>query len=263
VNKNDLLTPVDLIGKNVPPVHPPIPNKWWIETRIDPGFGDSPQRDADEDGFSNEDEYTAETDPNDIRDYPSLITKLSYVGDEFVKWVLKPGYPSAGGDFGFKYGDSLGRAERTSAAVPVMPGGLFFDDGPIKGRFKLISSEVRPVKNENFNSVVDTTFVIIEDQKPNKLGDKYEIPAQFRNSDADKYSKFDRTAILSLEALGLDGQEIKVEEFTSFALPPTSETKAYKLTEVTPDKITVERTAKDGKTETYVISKGSTGPDAP
>ena len=26
------------------PVHPPIPNTWWLENRIDPGFADSPDR---------------------------------------------------------------------------------------------------------------------------------------------------------------------------------------------------------------------------
>lgn len=259
VNKNSPNTPVDLIEDD--PVHPPIPNQWWIDNRIDPGFGDSPQRDADGDGFSNLEEFNAKTDPNDKRDYPSLIEKLTYVGDESIRWAIRPGFPSAEGSFSFEYSDTAGVRNRNSAANPIEPGGLFFSEDPMKERFKYVSSEVRKVRNERFNTEIDTTFVIIEDQKANKKGTKYEIPANFRknNEEYAKHSQHDRTAILSLEALGLGGQEIKVEEFTNFALPPGSETKSYKLAKVTPEAITVEHTTKDGKTETHVIQKGATG----
>ena len=40
--------PVDLIKDA--PVHDGIPNTWWLEHRLDPGFADSPNRDPDEDG---------------------------------------------------------------------------------------------------------------------------------------------------------------------------------------------------------------------
>lgn len=263
VNKNNLENPVDLVDGNVEPVHPPIPNQWWIDNRIDPGFGDSPQRDADEDGFSNLDEFNAKTDPNDKRDYPSLITKLTYAGDEAMQWVLRPGYPGANGGFTFEYNDDLRRAARTGAVNPIAPGGLFFADGPIKERFKFLSSEKRKEMNETLNVEVEVTIVTVEDQKPNKAGMTYEIPSQFRKGDAAKFAKFDRTAILSLEALGLEGQEMKVEEFTSFALPPDAKEKSFKLKEVSPEAIVVEHTKSDGKTAEYTILKGATGPKAP
>ena len=37
--------PVDLYTS--PSVHSPIPNIWWIEHDLDPGYADSPSRDAD------------------------------------------------------------------------------------------------------------------------------------------------------------------------------------------------------------------------
>ncbi len=116
--------------------------------------------------------------------------------------------------------------------------------------------------NEKLNSEVDVTIVTVEDRKANKEGVIYEIPT-FRRADQLKYANFDRTAILALEALGLEGQEMKVEEFTSFALPPDAKEKAFKLTEVTPEAIVVEHKKPDGKTETYTIMKGSTGPETP
>lgn len=261
VNKNDLNNPVDLPESDA--VHPPIPNQWWIDNRIDPGFGDSPQRDADEDGFSNIDEFTAGTDPNDIRDYPSLISKLTYIGDESVRWVLRPEYPNEKGEFTFEYVDTAGVKAKVGAINPVAPGGLFFADGPVKERFKFIGSEIRPVLNEKLNAEVDTTFVTVEDQKANKKGMKYEIPALFRrnNEEFQKQSHYDRNAILSLEALGLAGQEFKIDELTEFALPADAKEKRYRLTEVTPEQIVIEEKLTDGKTVTHKIAKGATGPN--
>ena len=33
--------PVDLGDSSYPEVHPPIPNQWWLDNRIDPGWSDS------------------------------------------------------------------------------------------------------------------------------------------------------------------------------------------------------------------------------
>ncbi|MFK7851237.1 MAG: Amuc_1099 family pilus-like system protein [Akkermansiaceae bacterium] len=260
VNKKDLGNPVDLPESE--PVHPPIPNNWWIENRIDPGFGDSPQRDSDGDGFSNLDEFLAETDPGDVRKYPSLATKIAYEGDESVQWVLRPGFPTADGAFTFEYSDTAGRRNKAGATSPVPPGESFFIEDPMKGRFKLLGAEDRNVMNEQIGAEVKVTFVKIEDQKPNKRGMKYEIPSQFRRSDAGKFSNYDRTAVITLEALGISGQEIKVEEFTTFALPPTAAEKRFRMLEVTPEFIMIEEKLEDGQTKSHKILKGAIGPDA-
>lgn len=260
VNKNDPKNPVYLIkGAEV---HAGIPNSWWIEHRIDPGFGDSPQRDEDEDGFSNRDEFIAKTDPKKASEYPALITKLTFVGEESVKWLLRPGFEAQGGSFTFSFGD--GKANnRVGAANPIAPGGIFFENDPAKGRFKLLGSEVREIMNESIQAPVKVTFVRIEDQKPNKKGQVYEIPASFPPRDNAKHTKFDRTAVFTLEALGLHGQEFKVEENTAFALPPGDGKKSYKVTVVTPEQVVVEFTGEDGKIQTHAIAKGETGSAAP
>ncbi len=258
VNKNDLQNPVDLIEGEM--VHAPIPNQWWIENRIDPGFGDSPQRDEDEDGFSNLSEFNAGTDPTVSSDYPPLITKLTYVADEALEWVLRPGFPSADGSFTFEYNDTEKRTAKVGAANPVPPGDLFFEEGPLANRFKFIGSEKIMELNEKLNVEVEVTMVEVEDQRANKKGTSYKIPSQFRRGDARKYSQFDRTAVFSLEALGLSGQEIRVEEQTAFSLPPGAETKNFKVLEVTPEKVTVSVKETSGEIENYTILKGATGP---
>ncbi|NIP94158.1 MAG: hypothetical protein GWO24_12170, partial [Akkermansiaceae bacterium] len=48
---------IDLGDESNAEVHPPIPNQWWLDYRIDPGYADSPQRDPDQDGFTNFEEF--------------------------------------------------------------------------------------------------------------------------------------------------------------------------------------------------------------
>ncbi len=245
--------PIDLLKDA--PVHPPIPNTWWIENRLDPGFADSPNRDPDQDGFSNLEEFNAKTDPNSAKSIPSLIAKLMYVKDESLGWVLRPGYGSDG-SFPFNYQDTKGAVNKTGAADMIAPGGLFFAKGPMMNRFKLLGSEVRKELNKKINIEMDVTIVRIEDQRPNKKGVTYEIPAPLSEERKNEHLKYDRTAIFSLEALGLNGKEFKVEENTKFALPPDSPKKDYLAKIVTPESVTVEYTNPAGETKTFRIGKG-------
>ena len=71
-----------------------------------------------------------------------------------------------------------------------------------------------------------------------------------------EHLKFDRTAVFSLEALGLSGTEFKVEENTTFALPPDAPQKDYLLKKVTPASVTVEYPDAQGTRKTVEINKG-------
>jgi hypothetical protein len=246
--------PVDLLEGD--PVHPPIPNTWWLEHRLDPGFGDSPNRDPDDDGFSNLEEFTAKTNPNNGKSHPPPIAKLMYQKDESLAWALRPGYGSEGA-FPFTYSDAKRQTNRVPAGEMVKPGGLFFPKGPMAERFKLLGSEPRKEVNRNINLEMEVTYVRIEDQKPNKAGTVYEIPAPLAEARLNEFRQFDRTAILSLEALGMKGKEFSVEENTAFALPPGSANKDYLLKTVTPESVTIEYTDSQGARKTVEISKGS------
>lgn len=246
--------PIDLLKDA--PVHPLIPNTWWIEHRIDPGFADSPARDPDQDGFSNLEEYTAKTNPNDAKSVPSLIAKLMFLKDESLGWVIRPGY-GLNGSFPFKYQDTKGATNQTGGADLIAPDGLFFLKAPMMNRFKLLGSEVRKEMNPKIKIEVETTYVRIEDQRPNKKGTVYEIPSPLSEERRNEHLKWDRTAILSLEALGLSGKEFKVEENTTFSLPPDSGKKDYLLKTVTPDSVEVEYTNPAGEKKSVTIPKGS------
>lgn len=250
--------PIDLLGDGEP-VHPPIPNIWWIENRLDPGFGDSPSRDPDEDGFSNLEEFTAKTDPNDAKSHPALIAKLMYTGDESLMWVIRPGYGD-GGKFPFNYLDAKGGVNKTGAANMIAPGELFFGAGAMKDRFKLLGSEVRREHDDRVNIDRDVTIVRIEDQAENKKGMIYEFPSPLNENRANDFAKYDRTAILSLEALGQNGKQFKVKENMTFGLPSDSAKKDYRVAEVTPESVTIEYPDADGQKKTVKITKGNLPP---
>lgn len=239
------------------PIHPPIPNKWWLDHKLDPGNADSPARDPDADGYSNLEEYLAKTDPNDAASFPPLIAKLKYVRDESLTWAIRPSYGSEG-KFPFNYVDSTGVQNKTGAADMVAPGGMFFSKGVMKDRFKFLGAETRQEMSPKTNSPVEITYVRIEDQKPNKKGKVYEIPAPLSEERMNEHRQYDRTAVMSLQALGNDATEVKVEEFTTFSLPFGGAKKDYLLKSVEPESITVEYTDAAGEKKTVKISKGST-----
>ncbi|BCU75569.1 Amuc_1099 family pilus-like system protein [Luteolibacter sp. LG18] len=238
------------------PVHAPIPNKWWIENRLDPGFADSPQRDPDKDGFSNAEEYEAKTDPNKSESHPDLVAKLKYVRDESVQWLLDPGMEMDAGAFSIRYFDNKGGQNRAGATTPVKDGDMFFSNGVMANRFKLLKSEKVKEENPSTHSMEDKTYLTFEDQKSNKKGDTYRIPNNIPEGRKKDFYHYDRTAVLTLEAIGKNGEEFKIEEKTKFALPAGGAKKEYTLKKVTPEGIEVEYTTPSGETKTVPIPKG-------
>lgn len=254
VHKNNPDVPVDPLKD--PPIHPPIPNKWWLEHRLDPGFGDSPTHDPDADGYTNLEEYDAKTDPNNSNSYPSLLAKLLFVKEERLTWVVRPGFGD-GDKFSFVYEDAKKRVNRTPAEALVTPNELFFSKEPMKNRFKHLGKEVRREMNRNTNSEEEITYVRFEDQRPNKKGVIYSVPEGLSDNRKNAFAQYDRTAVFSLEALGKQGEEFKVEENTAFALPPNAPKKDYLLKAVNANSVTLEYPDSQGNRKTVEISKGS------
>jgi hypothetical protein len=238
------------------PVHPPIPNQWWVENRIDPGLSDSPQLDPDGDGFSNLEEYNAKTDPNNAKVFPELVAKLHYVKDDSLIWVLRPSF-EMDGKFPITYEDSKNQKNKTTSGEEVGKGELFFKKAPMDNRFKMLGAEKRSQMNPRINATEEVTIVKIEDQRHNKKGTVYEFLSPLSEERRNEFLQYDRTAVLDLQAIGYQGREFKIEENTSFALPPDAPKKNYLLKKVTPDAITVEFKAADGSTKSIEIKKAA------
>ncbi|MCX6875740.1 MAG: thrombospondin type 3 repeat-containing protein [Verrucomicrobia bacterium] len=245
--------PLDLLKS--PAIHSPIPNPWWIEHRLDPGFADSPNRDADGDGYTNLEEFKGKTDPNDPKSHPPLIAKLMFEKDDSLNWFIRPGFPD-GDKFTFKYGDTAGGKNQTKTGITVKPGELFFADGVMKNRFKYLGMDKRMEMNNATHTEMEVIYAKIEDQIPNKKGALYEIP-QFPEGRIQEFSKYDRSAILSLEAIGSEGKKETIKENTTFGLPFDSPKKDYLLKKVTPEQIEVEYPDTKGEKKSVTIRKGA------
>lgn len=258
-DKNNPTKPVD--PREGEPVHPPIPNNWWLESGADMTYANSPSRDDDSDGFSNLEEYEAKTNPVDPQSVPALINKLAYVKDESTKWYVKFGFESEG-----KWGPRFEGLTHTGTALKnrVSPlemlnqGDIFFKDGVMAGRFKFIGITTREVKSEATNYSKTVKVAEYEDQKENKKGIKYESEEGLPDAELDNKAYHDRTAILDLRAIGYEGKEFKVEERTNFALPSDAPEKKYYLKKVTPQSIEVEYDDGSGEKKTVEIPKGGT-----
>ncbi|MBK1828755.1 Amuc_1099 family pilus-like system protein [Haloferula rosea] len=258
-NRDNPNNPVDpLLGDNI---HPPIPNEWWLEYDADMTFADSPQRDDDQDGFTNLEEFTAKTSPTDAKDHPPLIAKLSYQKEESEQWLVLYGSDFSGKwvpklDEEFSKGiDGKQMKNKVSFTAPLEPGDEFFAEEPLKGRFKFLNFEKRTVRNERLNIDEEVTFAMFEDLSENKKGKKYEIPNRLPRAQRENWVQYDRTAFLDLQAVGEKGKVFQVEEGTQFALPSGGKEKTYLLKEVTPESIVVEFEGADGP-ESVTIPKG-------
>lgn len=221
--------PVDLGNPNEQPVHAPIPNSWWLENGIDPGFADSPQRDPDRDGFTNEEEFLAKTGPNDPKDYGDLSTKI-----ELVKLIKEPYRLELSSEsdqkYVLKYEDIFTGRKRTNRSDYIPAGdeqrSIFFTDTPAQFKFRLVKVESREVENESTGLTTQETFATVEVLNGPKKGTQYEFARSNK-----KYIVRDYKVILVLNAIGEGGNQFEVLENDTFSLPFDSEAaeKPYKF----------------------------------
>jgi len=221
---------VDLLDPDLPPVHPPIPNPWWVNNNVDPSFSDALERDQDSDGFSNLEEFEAETNPSDPKDYPLLVHKLAVKEVDSTYWLLELNSSLGNDDFQFRYNDSKNISLRMSATNNVESGDVFFSDGPKKGRFKVIKKIEKEVEEKGRK--VKKTFATVEDLKPNKGNIKFDVPLRPKKDKLTDFYRFDNTVTFILNAVGQEGKEIVVEENTTFKVTADGKTIEYKLVEV-------------------------------
>ena len=190
-------------------VHPGIPNSFWTENGIDPSFKNTPKRDFDQDGFTNEEEFEAKTSPSDVEDYPELIHKF------FVKKAesspIKLTYTSAlaADQNQFRFFNAK-KPKRGYRSKYVGPGADLYSEAELKGRFKLVSIEEKEVIKGSFARQVK--FAKITDMKK---GDTFEIA----RGDKEGMVSQDHTVKFGLKALGLDGESLVLEENSRFDLP--------------------------------------------
>ncbi len=258
--------PVDLGDKSYPPVHPPIPNSWWLKHDVDPDWSDSPDRDADGDGFTNLDEFTGETDPNDPKSFPALIAKLTCVRLE--KRVFRITYSSdttlgaikAGDKFKFKHEEVVGGRRVSTTSEWIQPGQAsdsnVFGKGGAQLRYELKSVEQKQEQNPRNGLMEKFNVATIEDVGGPKKGDVIEL----KKGSANGLIIRDWTAILVLAAVGEEGNELKVAERESFALPldPNAAEKPYMFAAVSDRGAAIIEWKENGETKSRELIPAAT-----
>ena len=252
--KKEETLPVDLGNPGEPNVHPPIPNRWWLDNKIDPGYANSPQRDPDQDGFTNLEEYEAGTSPNNPKEYGDLITKL-----EFVKLIKEPYRLELSSEsdakYVMKYEDAFSGRRRLLRS-PYIPAGddqrsIFFEDPPAQFKFKLLKVEQRRITSESTGIEKDELFATVEVLSGAKKGVQYVVPRSNK-----RYIVRDYKVVLVLNAIGEGGNQFTVEENGTFSLPFDSEAteKPYKFKGVDENEGVIIEWTVNGKTDTVTLT---------
>ena len=126
-----------------------------------------------------------------------------------------------------------------------------FSKGGAQMRYELKSVEQREFENPGTGITQKANFAQIEDVAGAKKGDSIEVQKGSRNGVIIR----DYTAILSLAAIGLDGETLKVRERSSFALPLNADAaeKPFKFTGVSDAGAVIIEWEEDGETKSMQI----------
>lgn len=256
---------IDLGDASYPAVHAPIPNRWWLDNRIDPGYSDSPDRDPDQDGFSNLDEFHAKTNPNDANDFPSLIAKLECAMLEKRLFKLTYSSDTSAGKlkdtdtFKFKHEEIIGGRKKSTSSAYMLPGkgaaSNVFNEGGGQLRYEFKSAEQRVEINPNTKVEETNNYAVLEDVGGPKKGDKIELKKGARNGQIIT----DYTAVLFLNAIGESGKQAKIPERSSFSLPidPNAAKKPYTFVGVNDAGQAVIEWQEGGETKTRELTPNS------
>lgn len=259
--QQDKEEPVDLGDKRNPSVHPPIPNQWWLDYSIEPNYADSPQRDADGDGFSNREEFDAKTNPSDDSEYPALIAKLTLSDLEADKFSVAYTSDTSSGPltpettFRFRHKGKVNGAYKSTNSEWIKPGegaaSRIFPEGAAQLRYELKAVERRQKVNPRTNAKETHNWAVLEDLSPAKKGDLHEV----KKGSSSAKILIDYTAVLALDAIGEGGNIFRVPERTSFSLPYDEKAaeKPYTFAGIDADNNAVIEWEENGEKQTKLI----------
>lgn len=207
-------------------LYPGIPNSWILEHKLD--FTDSrlAESDADNDGFTNLEEFRAGTSPSDAASKPPVWTKLrmkSYEKIPFrIKFMGSPAVNTTELASQASPGDSVPFPEGTEFSINTIdfssPTQFKKVGDTIDGTsLKIISARAKSVTHES-GLEVDQSELTVKDQS---TGDEIILVNQ---------KEVDSPYSFALLDYPITGQEIRVERGKTFVIPGTGET--YKLIDV-------------------------------
>jgi hypothetical protein len=247
------------------PLYPPVPNQWLIDHKLDYTDMNILERDPRRKGFTVREEFEAGTDPNNPNQFPSLCSKLSFVGDDIRKSTYVLEFLGEEENNGIKElqvrpftplpnpakGDRPDTATRTVVKGDTIPGAPFL---------KVVDFQ------EKTKDINDTKYDVSELIVQNTLsGERHSLTK--KNSSRE----YKRTPIELVESVsftyqlaGAPSERMTVERGKQFQLSSLDKayTETYKLLDISKDGVLLDR---GGKSFTLKPSTQSvpTAPPAP
>lgn len=230
-------------------LYPGVPNEWILKYGLDYGDRDLMAKDTDSDGFTNEEEFRAGTNPRDPASRPPLWTKLRLASYEKIPFRIKfEGAPdSKPWDLPQGAKSFPPRTMFTINTIDFSEPTQFLKIGDkIKGtELKLIEAVPKMAKNR-LGTDIDISELFVQDSTTK---DKIILVA---GKEVDSPYSY---AILSYP---VTGQDIRVEKGKTFALPPSGDT--YKLIDAGSEGALIESVSVPGERHTVPPLTASPAP---
>ena len=188
-------------------LHPPITNAWLIKYDLDYAQGDIKEQDPDADGFTNIDEFLADSDPRDPKSVPPYTTKL-----RLAKFIAVPfrliftGTPDEGQTFTVNSKDLKSRTQ-------FLELGQMIEGSP----YKILSYEKKSTTRDDIE--YDVSELTIENTE---TGQKMVLVVNKEANDPTSFGEFHYL---------YDNTTFKVKKDDEFALNPEQD-KKYKLIDI-------------------------------
>jgi hypothetical protein len=210
--------------KGGPPLHPPVPNDWFIANKLDVLDTNILNEDPDGDGFNNLEEFNAKTDPQSRESHPPFIFKLRLV--RFIQVPFRLKFASYDGDpknpkaVGFQVNalDVKGAPSQFDLHIGDLIAGT---------KFKIIKFEFKESINQSTGEKEDVSEMTVQDTTNpdhtivmplNKIGDSPDSFGQFHYL--------------------IDNKDYRVKKGGTFSLPPDNQ--QYKLVDISQNEAQIE-----------------------
>jgi hypothetical protein len=205
------------------PLHPPVPNEWFLKNGLETAIleSDALTQDPDKDGFSNLDEYLGKTDPLNPQSHPSYLTKL-----RLKKFVKVP--------FRLKF-EAYDEGSFQINTVDVRQPTQFVKLGELIAgtKYKAIKFEKKSVLNPNTGVDRDVSELTVEHTES---GLQVVLVVGIEANSPDQYARF---------AFLWDGTEFTVKKLQTFSLKPEPGV-VYKLIDIKDNEALINNVKTDG-----------------